>query len=220
MALVLFDIDGTLIRTRGAGREALDEAFATRFGWPEATREVDVAGSTDTVIVEAVARRHGGVVDPAHVHDLYLDGLRRRLADPRRTEVLPGVRRVLDALRGRATVGLLTGNWRAGAEAKLGVADLWHHFPFGAFAADAPDRNRLYPVAVDRARAAGWDGRGPVLVIGDTPADVACARYGGGVAVAVATGFATVEALRASGPDVLLPDLEAGHDEVLALALG
>jgi len=220
MALVLFDIDGTLIRTRGAGRDALDEAFAALFGWPNATRDVDVAGSTDTVIVEAVARRHGGRADPAAVHDLYVPALRRRLEDPTRTEVLPGVIGVLDRLRGRATVGLLTGNWRAGAEAKLAVAGLWEHFSFGAFAADAPDRNRLYPVAIARARASGWDGSGPVLVVGDTPADVACARFGGGVAVAVATGFASMEALRASAPDVILDDLEQGQDHLLELVLG
>ena len=219
MSLVLFDIDGTLLRTRGAGREALDEALERLYGWPEATRDVYVAGSTDRVILETVAAQRGRPVDHRAVEALYLEGLRTRLADPTRTEVLPGVVDLLARLAGRATVGLLTGNWVSGAGVKLRAAALHAAFPFGAFADDGHDRNALLPVAVARARARGWGGPGPVLVIGDTLADIRCARSGGAVAVAVATGFCDVDELAAERPDHLLTDLASGMDTVLA-ALG
>ncbi len=219
MSLVLFDIDGTLLRTGGAGREALDDAIAHVHGWPTATRGIDVAGSTDRVILEAVGAAFGAAVDHAGVEAHYLEGLRRRLDDRARTVVLPGVRRLVSSLEGRATVGLLTGNWVSGATLKLIAAELHEAFAFGAYADDGPDRNALLPVALTRARARGWAGKGPVLVIGDTLNDIRCARSGGAVAVAVATGFHSVEVLRAEGPDLLLPDLEHGHDAVLA-ALG
>lgn len=219
MALVLFDIDGTLLRTAGAGREALDEAIARVHGWPQATRGIDVAGSTDRVILEGVAAAFGAAVDHPAVERHYLDGLGRRLADPARTVVLPGVVRLLDALAGRATVGLLTGNWVSGAAIKLRAARLDGAFGFGAYADDGPDRNALLPVARERARRAGWSGRGPVLVIGDTRADIRCARSGDAVAVAVRTGFCSLAELQDEAPDLLLDDLEQGHEAVLA-ALG
>ena len=216
MSLVLFDIDGTLLKTGGAGREALDDAIEHVHGWPTATRGIDIAGSTDRVILEAVGAARGASIDHGRVEAHYLGGLRRRLADPTRTVVLPGVVRLVQALAGRATVGLLTGNWASGARVKLGAAGLHEAFTFGAYADDGPDRNSLVAVAVARARAAGWHGHGPVLVIGDTLNDIRCARFGGAVAVAVATGFCTRDQLAADAPDLLLTDLDEGHDAVLA----
>jgi phosphoglycolate phosphatase len=222
--LVLFDIDGTLLRTRGAGREALDEAFLRLLGWERATEGVPVAGSTDGAIVRGVAARFGRAwpasgpapLDERALRSLYLDGLRRRAAEPGRVEACPGAHEALAALRTRAHVGLLTGNWEVGAAVKLGAVGLDGGFAFGAYGDDATDRNALVPVACARAEALGLRWR-RVVVIGDTPADIACARAGGAVAVAVETGFASADQLAAAAPDLQIPDLQRGLGWLCAL---
>lgn len=224
MDLLLFDIDGTLLRTRGAGREALDEAFLRVLGWPDAMAGVSLAGATDRGIVRSVAARFGvswdGVSQPPFdvdgVRQAYLEALAPRLAQPGRVALCPGVRELLAVLAGRAHLALLTGNWRAGAALKLGAVDLWGGWIDGAFGDDHADRNCLVPMARSRADAAGIRYR-RVIVIGDTPADVACARAGGALAVVVETGFATTEELSASRPDLLLPDLVRGRAWIEAL---
>lgn len=217
MILVLWDIDGTLLRTAGAGREALDHAFRVVHGWEDATQGVHVAGSTDRAILRDVGARFGGaMVDHDAVRDQYLAALEVRLADPARVQRCPGVTEALDAVEARAHSALLTGNWEAGARLKLGACALWERFAWGAFADDAEDRDALVPIARARARARGLDVR-EVVVVGDTPADVGCARAGGAVAVAVETGFATPEALAASRPDLQLPDLRRGLPALLDL---
>lgn len=215
--LVCFDIDGTLLRTRGAGREALDEAFLRVMGWERATEGVPIAGSTDSAIVRDVVARFGASgVDHAAVRAAYLEGLARRVAEPGRVEACPGVHAAVAAVAERAHVTLLTGNWREGADLKLGAVGLGGAFAFGAFGDDAADRNALVPVACARAAERGLRWR-RVVVIGDTPADVACARAGGAVAVAVETGFCAPDVLAASRPDVQVPDLERGLGWLLAL---
>ena len=211
MHLVLLDIDGTLLRTGGAGRESLDEAFLACFGWEDATRGVYIAGSTDGAILRDVAARLGPFDEEA-LRAAYLVALERRVAVPGRVELCPGVQGLLDALDGRAHLGLLTGNWRAGASVKLRAAGL-DIFSFGAYGDDAIDRNALVPIA--RSRAPAHD---RVIVIGDTPADVRCARAGGAFAVAVETGFATPEELAQAGPDLQIPDLLKGTGWVVALS--
>jgi phosphoglycolate phosphatase-like HAD superfamily hydrolase len=222
--LLLFDIDGTLLRTRGAGREALDVAFREVCGWEQATAGISLAGSTDGGILAGVAARFGALdpatgghrIDVDAVRAVYLRELRRRLAEPDRVEVCPGVHALLARIEGRAHLGLLTGNWRAGAALKLAAAALDRPWVDGAYGDDAADRNLLVPIARARATAAGLRFR-RVVVIGDTPADVACARAGGAVAVAVETGFATRGELTAARPDLLLPDLARGSDWFAAL---
>ncbi len=219
LPLVAFDIDGTLLRTRGAGRQALDEAFLQLFGWPDATEGVNVAGATDEVICADVAARFQAPwspADSARVIAAYLPALERRLAEPERTEVLPGVGALLDALEGVAHVALLTGNWSIGAQRKLAAASLLGRFPFGAYAEDASDRNGLVPVVRRRAAERGLAVSG-VVVIGDTINDVACARAGGAAVVVVETGFCTPEALAASGPDLQVRTLAEGAPWILAL---
>lgn len=216
--LLCFDIDGTLVRTRGAGREALDDAFLALHGWPEATRDVHVAGSTDDVICRDVAGKFGATWSDEQTRALrsaYLHGLLRRLDDPARTEVLPGLPALLHALDGAAHVCLLTGNWREGAEVKLAAARLWGLFPWGVFSEDAADRDGLVPVARARASALGLD-VGEVVVVGDTVADVQCARAGGARVVVVETGFSTPAELASRSPDLQLGDLRAGLADFLA----
>ncbi len=217
--LVCFDIDGTLVRTRGAGREALDEAFEALHGWRSATDGVHIAGATDDVICRDVAVRFGrswtAEQTPA-LRERYLGALSARLADPGRTEVLPGLPEMIAATAELAEVCLLTGNWALGARAKLDAGNLSRHFAWGVFSEDAADRDGLVPVARRRARLLGLE-VSQVVVVGDTVSDVRCARAGQALAVVVETGFSTVEDLRASQPDLQVTNLASGRDEFLAL---
>jgi phosphoglycolate phosphatase-like HAD superfamily hydrolase len=125
--------------------------------------------------------------------------------------VLPGVREVLDALDGRSDVflGLLTGNYEQGARIKLEYFGLWRYFRCGAYGDDSLDRHALVPIAVARAREAGCPPVEPrdVVIIGDTPFDVACARDAGVSCLAVATGGYSVDALRSAGAEMVFESL-------------
>lgn len=199
----------------------MDEAFFQVCGWRNATDGVHMAGSTDAAIFAAVVERFPGDPAPAveAIQDAYLAALSRRILGTGRARPCPGVPACIDALAAHAHLGLLTGNWRRGAWLKLGAAGLPDFGRFGAFGDDAADRNALVPIARTRARHAGLP-EDPIFIIGDTPADVACARAGNAVAVAVKTGFSTPDALIAMEPDLLLEDLESGlaalMDAVLA----
>jgi phosphoglycolate phosphatase len=223
MKLLLFDIDGTLVLTGGAGARSMIYAFRDVFSPDPADGSRDerwladtpMAGRTDTWIVGEMARRCDVECDAASIarfHDVYLGHLTTEIQRPGpRKEVLPGVRQTLDALAERDDVflALLTGNFAAGARLKLEYFDLWRYFRCGAFAEDAPDRNSLFGQALARVKACGGPDVNPadVVVIGDTPLDVAVAIAGGGRAVGVATGSYTTDALVASGADVALRDL-------------
>jgi len=135
--------------------------------------------------------------------------------------VLPGVREVLDALDGRPDVflGLLTGNYEQGARIKLEYFDLWRYFRCGAYGDDSLDRHALVPVAVERSRQAGCPPPDPrdVVIIGDTPLDVACARDAGVSCLAVATGGFSADALRAAGAEAVFESLSDTDAVVQAL---
>lgn len=212
--LVLFDIDGTLLRTRGAGREAMDDAFLAVHGWQRATEGVHIGGSTDGKICQDVGVKYTTAVDVDAVKGVYLLRVAERLADRSRVEVCPGVFELLDAIQGRAHLALLTGNWEGGAAVKLGAAGLWTAFEWGAYAEDAVDRNHLLPIARARARTRGLHHERAVI-IGDTPADVACARAGDGHVIAVETGFSEPEELAGTSPDLQVKDLKHGFARVM-----
>jgi phosphoglycolate phosphatase len=214
--LVLFDIDGTLVLTGGAGLRAMNRALQDVFGHADGLDGIPVAGRTDWAILADAVRRYGRALDGALLADLqhrYVTYLADEIHHPGqgRKGVLPGVREVLDHLERRDDVftGLLTGNFEEGARVKLGYFDLWRYFRCGAFGGDAADRNALVPFAIDRARACGLPeiADRDVLVVGDTPHDVACAHVAGAVAVAVATGSSSVEELRAAGAEHVFEDL-------------
>lgn len=236
MTLALFDIDGTLMRSGGAGREAMVMAATEVFGRPDAFEGVSFAGSLDPSILRDALARIGQQPDPALAlafRRAYYRALRAtmsRALDQDRAALCPGVPAAVEACRVRGSLGLLTGNWRRGARIKLGALDFWAPFAgeVGAFGDDGTVRGALPPVAWRRARRRGLKAR-RVLVIGDTPADVACARAGHvalaehGVevlAVAVGTGFSTREALVASAPDLLVDDLAVGLTRLLELMDG
>jgi phosphoglycolate phosphatase len=212
MKLFLFDIDGTLLTTDGAGRAALRSAGADLFAIEEDLRTINVSGSTDTAIVQEILQHHSLEVSTANVNRYlggYLVWLRQHLA-AQSGAILPGVISLLDVLAqdGHA-IGLLTGNVRRGAEIKLTAHGIWDRFSFGAFGDDNFDRNQLGPIAKRRAEAALTVefGEQDIFVIGDTPKDIACARAFGAVAVAVATGRYSLANLSEHHPDHLCRDL-------------
>jgi phosphoglycolate phosphatase len=216
--LFLYDIDGTLISTDGAGRASLNEAFEDLFGVADAFNGVRFGGRTDPGITGQAFANAGLEPTPerrARLQARYLQRLEESLL-PGRVRSLPGIDGAIAATARRGTNALLTGNWLAGARVKLGALDLWERFAFGAFGDDSPDRNDLVPVAVERARARGLTVE-RVVVLGDTEADVACARAGGAIAVAVETGWSPRAQLEAAEPDLLIPDLERGLEALLAL---
>jgi phosphoglycolate phosphatase-like HAD superfamily hydrolase len=214
--LVLFDIDGTLVLTGGAGLRAMTRAVESLLGHPAALEGIPVAGRTDWIILTDVLRRLGRDLDEPLFQQLraqYVAFLSEEMALPGRgvKAVMPGVRPLLDRLQPREDVwlGLLTGNFAEGARIKLEHFDLWKYFRCGAFGDDAADRNALVPFAVARARQEGLPdiAAGRVLVVGDTPHDIACARAAGAVPIGVATGGYTVEQLRRSGAGIVFEDL-------------
>lgn len=214
--LLLFDIDGTLVLTGGAGKRSMDRAFDEVFGVPEAFAEVSMAGRTDRWLVETALERHGVTATPERLDAFrarYLALLDAAIGEPGsgRRGVMPGVSEALTALRARAEahLTLLTGNYAAGARIKLEHFGLWAHFAWGAFGDDHADRNVLARAAVAAAASRGITLSDPAhaIVIGDTPFDIACARAADARVVAVATGHHSLDELRAHGPDLALDDL-------------
>ena len=213
--LVLWDIDGTLTLSGGAGMQALDAALQREFrvGAPSPTQGIDVAGRTDTWIMRQIFSRIGlpdSADNLARLLQSYLVELPGALKNPD-TRILPGVSAALGALaaRGDCAQALLTGNVERGARIKLTHHGLSHFFPFGAFADDSERRNDLGPVALRRAREHHGVEFAPerVFVIGDTPHDIACGKVIGAQTIAVATGRYSAEELRAETPTVVFEDL-------------
>ncbi len=217
MRLVLFDIDGTLLRAQGIGPIAMERAGRRLLGPAFSLEGIDFGGALDPWIFRQAAQRLGHD-DPSPLHsafrDEYLVELARAFdAGERRPVLLPGVVAALAAFRDdpTATLGLVTGNYARAVPLKLQAAGIDPtQFVVGAFGDDAPTRPELVHLAMEqwRARGADPDPR-RVVVIGDTPRDVDCAKKNGCRSVAVATGWHTVEQLEAGGADLVLRDLTA-----------
>jgi phosphoglycolate phosphatase len=224
MKLFLFDIDGTLLTTDGAGRAALKTAGTDLFAIEEDLRTISVSGSTDTAIVQEILLHHSLEASTANVNRYlggYLVWLKQHLAS-QSGAILPGAISILDVLaQDGQGIGLLTGNVRRGAEIKLTAHGIWDRFSFGAFGDDDSDRNQLGPIAKRRAEAA-LNTEFPahdIFVIGDTPKDIACARAFGAVAVAVATGRYSLATLSEHEPDHLCRDLADTKDLLFRFGL-
>jgi phosphoglycolate phosphatase-like HAD superfamily hydrolase len=215
--LVLFDIDGTLIHTGGAGVQAFARVFETEFRARDGFDRLRFAGRTDVSLVREFFRLHGIPETPGNFgrfFDRYVFWLDELLRVINRTAPCPGVRELihgLQALPHPPLLGLLTGNIRLGAEIKLRHAGLWEPFQTGGFADDAEDRNAIATAARERGCALLGEALAPdqVVVVGDTAHDVRCGRAIGARVLAVATGGASAEELAAHGPDWLVPTLEA-----------
>jgi phosphoglycolate phosphatase len=217
--LYLFDIDGTLIVSGGAGGSAMCDAFVALWRREDDFRNIEFSGRTDLAIFRQICRACD--IDPeASPQDLrrFKRAYRRRLPARLRAcdgRVLPGVVNLLEQLSADpdATLALGTGNFRTTAALKLNHYALAHYFQTGGFGDHTEDRAEMIAAGIRSAqRRAG--AHGSVFVIGDTVHDVAAARANGCVAVGVATGTATEAALSAAGADLVLPTLESAADQL------
>jgi phosphoglycolate phosphatase len=212
--LVLFDIDGTLIRTNGAGARAFDRAFEIEFGVEGAARGISFAGRTDRGILREFMAEHSITEEAGHFncffrnYSFWLDYYLSQSPGI----VLPGVNHLLREMLGRnqrPVIGLLTGNIRLGAQIKLRQHRLWNFFETGAFGCEHHDRNQIAEIALKRGRKIlGQNLRGSeILVIGDTTLDIDCANAIGARSLAVATGGSNLDDLAAHQPTWAIENL-------------
>jgi phosphoglycolate phosphatase len=223
--LLLFDIDGTLLTSGGAGEHSLRHGFTHAFGIQDDLTGIEIAGRTDSGIARQLFAKHGLAVTPENLERFfsgYLHFLPQQLAT-RPGTLLPGVQLLLQhlATRKEVALGLLTGNLQRGAQIKLAHYGIAPFFEFGAFADDHHDRDQLGPFAKHRAQEHHRvEFASPsIFVLGDTPHDIRCARALGAVAVAVATGSFSKEQLAPHQPDVLLEDFSNLEAVTAALRL-
>jgi phosphoglycolate phosphatase-like HAD superfamily hydrolase len=212
--LVLFDIDGTLIRTGGAGVKAFAKVFETEFKAVDGFERLKFAGRTDLGIVREFFTCHDIPATPENFNrffERYAFWLDQILHESKGT-VCAGVHEFiakLKALPNPPVLGLLTGNIRLGAEIKLRHYDLWEIFETGAFADDHEDRDQIAAIARERgSRILKSKLKGAeVLVVGDTPLDIRCARAIGAKVLAVATGGSALSELKLHKPDYAVENL-------------
>ena len=227
--LILWDIDGTLLSADGAGRNAVRDALVEVFGTTGPIGGYSFAGRTDPEIVRHLMRGAGfsdADID-ARMPELfrrYVEKLEREIGGARVT-ALPGVPELVDRMEaagGEVVLGMLTGNVRDGARIKVDAAGLgFDRFRVGAFGSDHADRPELPAIAARRARelvGVAFAGK-EIVIIGDTPLDVACGRHLGVRTVAVATGSHPVEELASCDPDHVFADL-ADVDAAWAAIVG
>jgi len=212
--LVLFDIDGTLVHTGGAGTKAFGRTFATEFGLHHGLEKMKFAGRTDVSLVREFFKIHGLSESPEHFHRFFaryvfwLDFIVAQSTGGECAGVRPFISGLL-ALPEPPVLGLLTGNIRLGAEIKLRRFGFWDFFVMGGFADDHEDRNHIAVAALERGRRVLDPHLQPqeIVVIGDTPLDVRCGKFIGAKTLAVATGGATFAELKAQGADWTVEDL-------------
>jgi len=224
--LVLFDVDGTLLHSGGAGVKAFGRAFASEFGVHDGTERLKFAGRTDVSLVREFFTHHQIEESPQNFDRFFKSYLVWLQQIIRECQGGPchGVLEFCRALETRPDpplLGLLTGNIREGARIKLQHYNLWEKFPFGAFADDNEERDQIAVVARQRGgERLGRTLRGDeILVIGDTPLDIRCARAIEAKALAVATGAYSVEELLQHKPDWAVADLtKIAVDEIMGAA--
>ena len=212
MRLILFDIDGTLIDSGGAGVRSLDLAFKKVFSVENAFHGISMAGKTDSQIIKEALAKHGLSMDGNMnaLIEAYLFHLKQEIRNDRK-HTKPGIFEILELLSPMKDIGLglLTGNLEQGARIKLDAFHLNKYFPYGAFGSDDEDRNKLLPVAVRRFEEL-FEEKPRIeesIVIGDTPRDVECAHIYGAICIGVATGPYTFDELVEAKADYVVKDL-------------
>ena len=222
--LYLFDIDGTLITSGGAGVTSYSEAVKELCGSLTPLEGINFAGNTDTGIARSVLQAAG--MEPSQENimallDAYLGKLSDRI-HLHQGGLLPGIIPLLERMNERpaCVLALLTGNLAAGAQVKLSHYGVWHYFGFGAYADDHHIRNELGPVAAARALEEHGEEftSDRIYVIGDTPRDIECGKAFGAVTVGVATGHYSREELASHKPDFLFDNLSDVDAEIAAIA--
>jgi len=218
MKILLFDIDGTLMLSGGAGRRAIDRAFLELHGVTDAFGAIVPDGNTDPAIFREIFANHG--IAAADDSPMFREVVRRyvlhlpaEIEDSAQAHLMPGVVPLLEhlAVDKSVALGLLTGNFEETARIKLDRFGLNRFFPFGAFGSDHGVREHLVPIAVQRAEVHLEEpiGLGPhVVVIGDTPKDIDCALVNRATAVGVASSRYSADELEAAGAHHVMPTLE------------
>ncbi len=217
----LFDVDGTLLLTEGAAREAFACAVRDHLGVADDLADIGFAGRIEPLILADILRKHRRSLSPeeeARFWDLVF-GHMRRLLEPGRGRMMPGVSGLLDAIAAEPgwVLGLLTGNMTQMARIKLGHFGLGGRFAFGGFGEMAADRDALARALVRRLGREHGVPPWRCIVVGDTEHDVACARAAGARVIAVATGGTSIATLARCEPDLLLEDL---GDAAVVVAFG
>jgi phosphoglycolate phosphatase-like HAD superfamily hydrolase len=226
--LILFDIDGTLMLSGGAGHRALTHCFREIFAIENALEGVRLHGQTDPQILMDALEKAGLDVEASRqrlaiLESTYFERLELEIKGAPSARLMPGVSALLAELSACDGVhlGLVTGNFERGARIKLSRFDLNRYFAVGGFGSDSIQRRELVPIAIERAQRR-FDvrfEREDVFVIGDTERDIDCGRSAGARTIAVATGGMTLDELAGSAPDHLLTDLsDTAH--VLSLLIG
>jgi phosphoglycolate phosphatase len=218
ITLFLFDLDGTLVTTGGAGLRALATTFKELYGLDEVLAKVRPAGKTDPAIFREVIRtflnRDMTIDELTTITETYLSHLTRESKASERFKIHSGVKNFLDQLMARPATafGLGTGNLEKGARIKLEPTGLNSYFKFGGYGSDSENRGELLRIAHDRAESIYGEtiSQRDTFVIGDTELDVRAARQSGYRAVSVATGARSLEELKNSEPDYLFKDLTEG----------
>lgn len=222
--LYLFDIDGTLITSGGAGENSFRDAVIEVCGGAAALKGINFAGNTDTGIAREVLLEAGMEPSQENIMAL-LDAYLGKLVDRihlHQGKLLPGIIPLLERLKERpdCRLALLTGNLARGAEVKLSHYGVWNYFAFGAYADDHHIRNELGPVAMARALEDHGEEFTPdqIYVIGDTPRDIECGKAFGAITVAVSTGKYSREELATHHPDFLFDDFSDPAAVMAAIA--
>jgi len=213
MKFILFDIDGTLLDSGGAGMRSLNLAFEEMFSIRNAFDAISVAGKTDLQIIKEGLIMHD-IQSPNGIVHAFFETYIRHLKTQVHTgkgRIKTGIPEILDILKSRddCVLGLLTGNIEEGATIKLEAFHLNSYFSTGAFGSDSEDRNKLLPIAIDKLyrKSALLIPYADCVVIGDTPRDVYCSKPYGAFALAVATGPYSCRELSEAGADEVLEDL-------------
>ena len=219
--VALFDIDGTLIDTGGAGTRSWKHAFDKLYGIPADIGEHSKSGETDPTVArktfEETMGREPTEEELSGLFAAYLYRLADEVATSEGYRVLEGVHDLLAMLSDAGTMlGIVSGAMEGAARVKLGRGDLNRYFVFGGYGSDSPDRTRLTRAAIDKASMLHGHDVQPshVFVVGDTPLDVDAAKAVDAVAVAVATGKYSVDELAAAGADHVLPTLASPFPEL------
>ncbi len=214
MKIILFDIDGTILQTNGAGTRAANRAFENIYGISEAMTRIDAAGKTDHIILQEIfmneLNRDFSQEEAEELYKLYIPFLEEETGKSE-TTVMPGIPKLLENLSKRddMALGVATGNIEQGAWIKLKSAGLDHHFNFGGFGSDSHIREQLIRKALERAKDHIEENTKikDTFVIGDTPYDINHGKAAGTITVGVATGSYSREQLQEHNPDHLFDDL-------------
>lgn len=209
---VFFDVDGTLLRAHGVGKESFKRAAREVFGVEETLDHINFAGNTDLAVLQQLAVEWGRELTPENTAAFFevMTVAFREVVSPDQVTVLPGVANLFKCLRSRPelVLGLITGNVYSSAHAKVEAAGLGDCFELGGYGDDHADRNHIAAIALQRAQKKYPNVSAQPVLVGDTPNDIAAALSMGAQAIAVATGHFSADELFEAGAHVVLNTLE------------